>query len=70
MRFSERFNPHVCVERAGRRMLLIIWLTLALSAAAFAQAATTGTLSGVVQDPNGAVVTGVQVRITNTGTAL
>ncbi|HEX7317211.1 MAG TPA: carboxypeptidase-like regulatory domain-containing protein [Pyrinomonadaceae bacterium] len=35
-----------------------------------AQAGTNGTLSGVVQDPNGAVLPGVQVTIKNTGTGL
>jgi len=37
---------------------------------AVAQTGTTGGLSGVVQDPNGAVLPGVQVTIKNTGTGL
>jgi hypothetical protein len=35
-----------------------------------AQSGTTGSLSGVVQDPNGAVLPGVQVTIRSTGTGL
>jgi hypothetical protein len=35
-----------------------------------AQSGTTGSLSGVVQDPNGAVLPGVQVTIRSAGTGL
>jgi hypothetical protein len=70
MRFSERLNPQVWAERAGRRMLLTLGLVLALSVTAFGQASPAGTLSGVVQDPNGAVLPGVQVTIRNAGTGL
>lgn len=41
---------------------------LAFSANVKAQVQSTGTINGTVQDPNGAVLQGVQVKITNTGT--
>ena len=40
---------------------------LLLSAAAFGQG-TTGNISGTVTDPNGAVVPGATVKVTNTAT--
>ncbi len=40
--------------------LLLSWLTVAQD--------TTGTITGVVQDPSGASVPGVQVKILNTET--
>ncbi len=43
--------------------LLLMLLTAVL---AFAQ--TTGSLQGIVRDPNGAVVSGATVRVTNTAT--
>lgn len=43
---------------------------LTLPPATSAQSGTTGSLSGVVQDPNGAVLPGVQVTLRNPGTGL
>ncbi|MGH9847219.1 MAG: carboxypeptidase-like regulatory domain-containing protein, partial [Blastocatellia bacterium] len=45
---------------------LILWLTLA--GAGLAQTASTGALSGTVTDPTGAVVPGVQIKVTSEAT--
>jgi Carboxypeptidase regulatory-like domain/TonB-dependent Receptor Plug Domain len=70
MRLSKRFTPAVRREGAGRRLLSTLGLILALSLTAFAQAGPAGTLTGVVQDPNGSVLPGVQVEVRNAGTGL
>ena len=41
---------------------------LMLASAVFAQ--TTGNLQGIVRDPNGAVVAGANVKVTNTATGI
>lgn len=49
------------------KKILLVTLTMLLSSI-FAFAQTTGSLSGTVTDPNGAVVAGATVKITNTAT--
>ena len=49
-------------------LLLLLSIALALPVETRAQAGSTGTLTGVVQDPNGAAVPGVNVNAKNTGT--
>src|SRR3712207_6304113 len=52
-------------------MLLLFAAALALSpSGALAQVQSTGSITGVVQDPNGAGVPGVQVRVANPATGL
>jgi hypothetical protein len=48
--------------------LLLLGVCLALPIRSPGQSSPTGSLSGVVQDPNGAVLPGVEVIIKNTGT--
>jgi multidrug efflux pump subunit AcrA (membrane-fusion protein) len=54
------------------RSLLTVWLlfcAIALfSSTGFAQAASTGALNGSVTDPSGAVVPGVNIKVTNEAT--
>ncbi|MCA1615135.1 MAG: carboxypeptidase-like regulatory domain-containing protein [Acidobacteria bacterium] len=72
MRLSKRANHGVC-RRAVNVWLLLTCLGVGLAlspAPALAQSGPSGTLSGVVQDPNDAVVSGVRVTIRNTGTGL
>jgi hypothetical protein len=52
-------------SRAG-----LVFLTLAFSGAAVAQRADRATITGVVTDPNGAVVQGASVKVRNEGTAV
>ncbi len=53
------------------RQVLIIWgIILSLPASAWSQSGPTGSLSGVVQDQNGAVLTGVSVTVKNAATGL
>lgn len=73
MRTSQRAYPEVRRVRAAGIQLLLLCLGLGLMLAptpAAAQSGTTGTLTGTVQDPNGAVLPGVQVTIRNAGTGL
>ncbi len=49
-------------------LLLLLVFALALPYGARAQAGTTGTLSGVVLDTNGAILSGVTVNVKHTGT--
>ena len=50
------------------RSLSLLFLTVVLAAQGFAQGGATGAITGTVQDPSGAVVTGAEVRITNQDT--
>ncbi|HEX8927080.1 MAG TPA: carboxypeptidase-like regulatory domain-containing protein, partial [Terriglobales bacterium] len=50
--------------------LLVAALLLFSTAQVFAQATATGTIRGTVTDASGAVVSGAQVTITNTGTSV
>lgn len=52
------------------RLIISIFAALLLASSAFGQAGPTGTLTGVVQDQNGAALPGVSVNLTNTGTGL
>src|SRR3989442_14740649 len=51
--------------------LSVLWFSLILSGHLVSAQVTTGTISGVVQDPTGAVIPGVSVTVRNvdTGTA-
>jgi hypothetical protein len=51
-------------------LMLLLGVSLAYPSNTLAQSSPTGTLSGVVQDPNGALLPGVQVTIKNPGTGL
>ena len=51
-------------------LIMLIAHGLTFPPVTMAQSGTTGSLSGVVQDPNGAVLPGVQVTIRSTGTGL
>jgi hypothetical protein len=58
-----------------RRKLTVVWLgcialTLLLSGAVAAAQTITGSVRGTVTDPNGLVVAGAQVVVTNTGTGV
>jgi hypothetical protein len=55
------------MNRFSKWLLLALCVTSLLLVPAFAQK-TSGTINGVVYDPSGAVVPGVSVTITNTGT--
>lgn len=73
MRFSRQATPAVCPRKAAGIWLLLLCLGVGLMfapAAGLAQSGSTGSLTGVVQDQNGAVMPGVQVTIKNTGTGL
>jgi uncharacterized protein YaaW (UPF0174 family) len=64
------FRPFNRIKVLGACLLILLLghgLTLAPVAA---QSGTTGSLSGVVQDPNGAVLPGVQVTLRSAGTGL
>src|ERR1043166_7508445 len=50
------------------RFIFVSMLVLALSAIAFAQSTTTGSIGGVVTNPNKEVVTGAAVSVKNNGT--
>ena len=52
------------------RFLTMILTFLLLAAASIAAQVTTGSLQGVVKDPNGAVVVGANIKITNTETGV
>src|SRR2546425_1186484 len=54
-------------KRRMRRLLQLFGVVLMLSTGAFAQSAT---VSGTARDQSGAVLPGVQVTVTNTGTSL
>ena len=56
-------------RRSGRLPVLLALLPLLFAPLAFAQSqATTGVIEGTVTDPSGAVLPGVAVSLTNTGT--
>ena len=59
---------HTRLPKASRRIALLVLIALAASAAAIAQSGPSGTLTGVVQDPNGAHVSGVTVTARNLAT--
>src|SRR6266403_2727367 len=46
----------------------LLFCTLLFAGLSFAQSTTTGTLDGTVTDPSDAVVAGVKITVTNTGT--
>jgi hypothetical protein len=50
------------------KFLFVSLLVFAFSAAAFAQSTTTGSIGGVVTNPNKEVVTGAAVTVKNIGT--
>src|ERR1043166_520080 len=50
------------------RVCFVSLLVLALSAVAFAQSTTTGSIGGVVTNPNKEVVSGAAVTVKNVGT--
>jgi hypothetical protein len=52
------------------RYFLLGLLALSITGFAFAQGITTGTVSGVVADPSGAVVPGAQIQLTNVANGL
>lgn len=60
----------VCSNPARTAFALALWLTQvgATGPSCLAQTAATGALSGVVSDPTGAVVPGVDIKVTNEGT--
>src|SRR5579859_1417160 len=50
------------------RLVVLSFITLLLSLAAFAQGGATGAITGTVQDPSGAFIANAEVRITNQDT--
>lgn len=50
------------------RIILMLAICLLFSAGAVFGQGTTGTISGTVTDPNGALITGATVKVANTGT--
>jgi hypothetical protein len=60
---------HPSIRRATR-LLLLLGVSLALSPAAPAQTGPTGSLTGVVHDPNGAAVPAAAVTVKNPATGL
>ncbi len=50
------------------RLVILSFIGLTLSAAAFAQGGATGAITGTAQDPSGAVIGNAEVRITNQDT--
>ena len=62
---------HGYYRPAYRRSALLVIVTIALvfSSRIQSQTASTGALTGVALDPNGAVLTGVVVRLTSQDTA-
>lgn len=56
-----------CRLAAPGLFLAVVFLSLA-TVSAWAQTSVLGTISGIVTDPSGAVIPGVQITITNTGT--
>ena len=54
----------------GARALILCVAALAMATLAPAQGITTGTVSGTVTDPSGAVIPGAQVRLTNQANGL
>lgn len=53
-----------------KRFTYVVFLCLLTAAAAWAQLIPTGSISGVVKDPKGAVVPGASITITNTETGV
>ena len=52
------------------RLFLFLLVTFSLMGSAFAQAGSTGAISGTVKDEKGAIVTGAQVEVVNSTTGL
>ena len=62
-------SPARCLRRLARRALLVCCL-IALVAGALPAQSTFGTILGTVRDSGGALVPGVQVTLSNAGTAM
>ena len=62
-------SPARCLRRLTRRALLVCCL-IALAAGALPAQSTFGTILGTVRDSGGALVPGVQVTLSNPGTAM
>src|SRR5438105_1791845 len=56
--------------RIGFASLVILLALCGLSAAAYAQSAGSGSLSGTIQDAKGGVIPGVAVTVRNEGTGI
>src|SRR5438034_11648487 len=56
------------MKQSVLRLLALISLIVATSVVSFAQGSAAGSISGVVKDPNGAVVVGATVNVKNPGT--
>src|SRR5258705_10032387 len=56
------------MKQSALRLLTLISLVVAASIVSFAQSSSAGSVSGVVKDPNGAVVVGATVNVKNPGT--
>src|SRR5262249_22373687 len=67
MQVSDRpYRGHIA--RLGLSGLASLLILIAAAAPAFAQASTTATVRGHVEDPSGAVLPGATITLTNTGT--
>ncbi len=52
------------------RLILLLTVTLFLTGSLFAQAGTSGAISGTVRDEKGAIVTGAQIEVVNSTTGV
>jgi hypothetical protein len=57
-------------RKAVTSLLTLTMLVTSLAGSAFAQTANTGSITGIVKDPSGAVVPGATVRAINKGTGV
>src|SRR6185295_2876123 len=56
------------MKQSALRLLALISLIVTASIVSFAQTSASGSISGIVKDPNGAVVVGATVNVKNPGT--
>jgi hypothetical protein len=66
---GEKFMYESFIGRIGKSFFNVFAVFCVFAAASSALAQTTGNLQGIVRDPNGAVVAGATVKVTNTQTA-
>jgi hypothetical protein len=63
------FMSYLRAQLSGARVVIVLMSLLFTAITAVAQV-TTGNLQGVVKDPNGAVVAGAAVKVTNVDTGI